>query len=90
MDPRLAVKQPKSSEAVDEGECLHQPHIAPCAGGCGRSDRGRISGMEVVRFRITTRDDVGTLGTEQAFEHMMALVAEEPGSVDIVGCVCED
>lgn len=46
--------------------------------------------MEIVLFRITTRDDVDTQEYERAFEHMLALVAEEPGFVDIVGYVGED
>lgn len=46
--------------------------------------------MEIVLFRIRTREDIDAAEYERTFERMLSLVAEQPGFVDIVPYMGED
>ena len=46
--------------------------------------------MEIVLFKIRTREDLDVNEYEAAFERMLELVSEIPGFVDIAGFTGED
>jgi heme-degrading monooxygenase HmoA len=46
--------------------------------------------MEIVLFKIRTRDDIDVAEYNATFESMLALVSEIPGFVDIAGYAGED